>query len=117
MPGAGSLLPAFDLLMLSSRTEGTPMVLFEAMEAGVPIVATAVGGVPDVLTESEGWLVPAGSSAALAAAAGEALGNGEEAKRRAARAAERLRREFAVGPWVDAHVALYREILAGAGGS
>lgn len=116
VPGAGALLGAFDLLLLSSRTEGTPMVLFEAMEAGVPIVAAAVGGVPDVLSARDAWLVPAGDPAALAAALDAALADREEADRRATRAGERLRGEFAVGPWVDAHVALYREILARVGG-
>ena len=117
VPGAGALLGAFDLLLLSSRTEGTPMVLFEAMEAGVPIVATAVGGVPDVLSDREAWLVPAEDASALAAAVGAALADREDALRRAARAGERVRDEFAVEPWVDAHVALYREVLAGGGGA
>src|SRR5437867_3915351 len=56
---ANSLFRAFDALGISSRTEGTPMVLLEAMNAGVPVVTTAVGGVPDVLTPLEALLVPA----------------------------------------------------------
>ena len=44
VPNAGRLLKAFDVLVLSSRTEGTPMVLFEAMDAEVPVVTTRVGG-------------------------------------------------------------------------
>ena len=47
---AGECTAAFDAFALSSRTEGTPMVLFEAMAARVPIVATAVGGVPDIVS-------------------------------------------------------------------
>ncbi|HMV34112.1 MAG TPA: glycosyltransferase, partial [Gemmatimonadales bacterium] len=49
VPEAGRYFPAFDCYVLSSRTEGTPIALFEAMAASVPIVTTRVGGVPDVV--------------------------------------------------------------------
>ena len=110
--GAARLFPAFDVLLLSSHTEGTPMVLFEAMAASVPIVATSVGGVPDVLGPEGGWLVPPGSPDALAAALGEALTSPAVSRSRAASAMTRLQTKYAVSPWVDAHVALYREVLA-----
>ncbi|MHA3736966.1 glycosyltransferase family 4 protein [Pseudomonas sp. Eth.TT006] len=55
------------VLVISSRTEGTPMILLEAMQAGVPVVAFAVGGIPDVLEHRHnGLLAPPADSAALA---------------------------------------------------
>lgn len=61
---------ATDLLMLTSDTEGTPHVLLEAMGSGIPIVATAVGGIPEFVTSGEhGLLAPAGDRDGLVAAA------------------------------------------------
>src|SRR5207245_7018221 len=65
---AGKLFTAFDLFVLSSRTEGSPIVLFEAMAAGVPVIATTVGGVPDTVSTEEAVLVPPEHAPALAAA-------------------------------------------------
>jgi glycosyltransferase involved in cell wall biosynthesis len=110
--GARRLLPAFDCFVLSSRTEGTPIALLEAMAAGVPVVATTVGGVPDVVRPEEGWLVPSENPAALAAAIREALTDGRGASQRADRARARLSRDFAVGPWLERHAAFYRTIVA-----
>jgi glycosyltransferase involved in cell wall biosynthesis len=60
-------LPHFDVLALSSYTEGLPCVVLEALAAGVPAVATAVGGTPEVLVDGEcGWLTPAGNVEILA---------------------------------------------------
>ncbi len=60
---------ATDLVMLTSDTEGTPHVLLEAMGSGIPIIATAVGGIPEFVTDgTHGLLVPAGDHAALVAA-------------------------------------------------
>ena len=66
---APDLLPAFDVFTLSSRFEGLSIALVEALAAGVPSVATRVGGVPEVLAGSgAGLMVPAGDAPALAAA-------------------------------------------------
>lgn len=66
-PDAGSLLKALDIFVLSSRREGFPYVILEAMQAGLPIIATDVGGVKEALGEA-GILVPPEDPAKLAEA-------------------------------------------------
>ena len=63
-----------DALVISSRTEGTPMILLEAMQAGVPVVAFGVGGIPDVLEDRHnGLLATPADSTALARQVGTLL--------------------------------------------
>jgi glycosyltransferase involved in cell wall biosynthesis len=112
---ASELFRAFDLFVLSSRTEGTPIVLFEAMAASVPIVATAVGGVPDVVTAREATLVPPDSPQALAAAIRDVVSGGAEAVQRAANASTVLATRFAPARWLDAYEAIYQDALRAAG--
>jgi glycosyltransferase involved in cell wall biosynthesis len=109
VPDAGRLLAAFDLFALSSRTEGTPIVLLEAMAAGVPVVATAVGGVPDVVGPAEALLVPPDDPGALAGAIRDALADPAGARAKAAAAGRRLASEFAVEPWLERYEGVYRE--------
>ena len=108
---AGALFRAFDLFALSSRTEGTPIALFEAMSAGTPVVASAVGGVGDVVGVGEAWLVPAEDPKALAAAIREAFTDATAGARRAAAAAGRLATGFSAERWVEGYDAVYREAL------
>jgi glycosyltransferase involved in cell wall biosynthesis len=108
VPDAGQRFAAFDVFVLSSRTEGTPIVLFEAMAAGVPIVAARVGGVPDVVSPAEAALVAPEDPAALAAAIRTVHRDPAAARERAQRARERLLRDFAVPPWVDRYESIYR---------
>ena len=113
LPSAARLLPAFDVLVLSSRTEGTPIVLFEAMEAGVPVVATCVGGVPDVIDESTAILVPSECPTALADAIRAVHDYPERARERAALARRRLLDRYGLGPWIDRYEALYASLQGG----
>jgi len=112
VPDAAKYFAAFDLFVLSSRTEGLPMVMLEAMAAGIPIVATNVGGIPDLLSPREAMLVPPENPAALAAAIRAALDDPGAAAERARAAQLRQRAEFDVGPWSARYEALYRELLA-----
>lgn len=111
-PDAAALYRAFDVFVLSSRTEGTPISLFEAMEAEVPVVATRVGGVPDVVTEEQAILVEPEDPGALARAVRAVVGDPEAARERATRAKERLRERFAVGPWLVRYDEIYRSVSA-----
>ena len=111
VPDVDRLFKAFDCFLLSSRSEGTPMVLFEAMAAGVPIVATRVGGVPDVVGDSEAILVPPGDGAALAAAIESTLSDRPAAAARAARARLKLELEYGLDGWLDRYDEVYRSIL------
>lgn len=111
IPEAGRLCQAFDVFVLSSRTEGIPIALLEAIAAGTPVVATAVGGVPDVITPREGWLVPPDDPEALAAAIGHVLSDRSEAGERASRARHRLATKFSRERWLDQHDVVYRSAI------
>jgi len=104
---AGRLLAACDAVVLSSRTEGTPIILFEAIAARVPVVTTAVGGIPAVVSEREAVLIPPEDPAALARGIMRALDDRAGALARATAASERVAFKFAVGPWIERHVQLY----------
>jgi glycosyltransferase involved in cell wall biosynthesis len=82
------LLAAATVVVWPSRWEGQPLSLSEALMAGRPVVATAVGGIPDLLGDA-GVLVPYGDAAALREAVREVVADPEAAARLAGRAARR----------------------------
>jgi glycosyltransferase involved in cell wall biosynthesis len=100
----------FDLFVLSSVTEGLPLTLLEAMAAGTPVVATAVGGVPDVVQDA-GILVPPGDVPALAAAIRDALVGLTEQRAKALAAKERIARDYGVATMADRYDAIYHTVL------
>lgn len=109
---AGRYFPAFDTYVLSSRSEGLPIVILEAMAAGTPIVATRVGGVGDALGDGEAWLVPPEDPAALAEAIARSLADREAAAERARRARARLTTDYALDTFLDRHEEVYRGLVA-----
>jgi len=110
------LLSGIDVLTCPSDTEGTPRAVIEAMLAGVAVVATAVGGVPELLDEGRaGRLVEPDSDAALAAAVNELLADPDARQELAERGRRRANAEFGVGQMCDRVVSLYDHIDTGGG--
>jgi glycosyltransferase involved in cell wall biosynthesis len=107
-----ALLGGLDVAVLCSEREGSPLSVMEYMEAGRPIVASAVGGVPDLIEDGvEGRLVPPGSPEALANAIGEILADPGAAAAMGERARSRRRAEFDIGVSVGRVADLYEALL------
>lgn len=85
-PDATAILAAADVLAITSNKEGLPIVVLEAMAVGCPIIATAVGAIPQVLSPESAWIVPVDDDAALIRALHQALGDASPARARAAKA-------------------------------
>lgn len=95
---------------LSSRSEGMPLALLEAMAAGLPCVATSVGGVPDVIQNTSGILVPTEDPTALAEALLALLTDPDYASALGDNAARRAR-EFSADAVDSAYETLFRQLL------
>ena len=105
------LMVGSDLFVLPSHQEGLPVALMEAMSAGLPVVATTVGGVPGVVAHGQdGLLVPPGDAAALAAAVTTVAGDAELRARMAASSARHSER-FDVRRATRTIEAVYDELL------
>jgi glycosyltransferase involved in cell wall biosynthesis len=104
---------AIDAFVLPSVNEGTPVVVMEALAAGRPVVATRVGGVPDVVREGEdGFLVEVGDRDGLAERLARLAQDPALRDRMGAAGRERVLDRYAVKRLVDDVDALYRELLA-----
>lgn len=118
VPDALRLMPGFDALVLSSRTEGTPIVGLEAMGLGIPLVATRVGGVADLTGEDAALLVPSEQPEALAAALGRLLDDPRATERRRAAALDRVQEVASPALWAERYLEVYRSVAPrGEGGS
>jgi len=106
------LLAALDVLVLPSLSEASGIVLLEAGALGVPVVATAVGGIPEVVEDGvTGILVPPGQPAALADAVTRLLRNPILARAMGVAARERVEREFTLERMIAGHLAVYDGLL------
>jgi glycosyltransferase involved in cell wall biosynthesis len=111
-PDVPDVLAAMDIAVCSSDFEGTPIAILEYMDAGLPVVATAVGGVPDVLDDGvQGLLVPRRDPEALARALAELLSDPQRATAMGAHGRERRRTEFTLGVMIRRIEDLYSELV------
>jgi glycosyltransferase involved in cell wall biosynthesis len=109
----GDLLNAMDLFVLPSLWEGLPLSLVLAMGAGLPVVATRVAGLPEVVEhERTGLLVPAADAAALGSALARIVGDPGFAQRMASAAREAVLPKFGVDGYVASVAALYDRLLS-----
>lgn len=110
------ILPLLDLFVLPSLSEGFGIALVEAMAAGCPVVATAVGGIPEVVQAGRtGVLVPAGDSNALTDALADLLKDRSKARIFGRDGQRRVATQFAVSTMVHRHESLYERLLKEAG--
>jgi glycosyltransferase involved in cell wall biosynthesis len=110
----GPLYAAFDALVLPSSNEGTPVSVIEALAARTPVVATRVGGVPDVVREGDdGFLVDAGDTDALAERLARLASDPQLRERMGEAARSRVLLRYAVDRLVSDVDRLYRNLLAG----
>jgi glycosyltransferase involved in cell wall biosynthesis len=107
------LLPCLDIVVHPALMEGLGVSLLQAAAAGVPIVASAVGGIPEAVHDGvNGRLVPPNDPIGLAAAVDELLGDAGLRARLGAGGQALVREAFSVEAMVDGNLAVYRELLS-----
>jgi glycosyltransferase involved in cell wall biosynthesis len=116
MPGfknnARRYIPFFNLFAISSHTEGLPISLLEAMQASIPIVASCVGGIPDVLQDGRcGLLVNPGSEEELGHAIAHVIQNPREAGVRVTAARQRAIIAYSSRRMAEEYLEIYKGVL------
>jgi glycosyltransferase involved in cell wall biosynthesis len=107
------ILPGIDVLAMPSEWEGLPIVLLEAMAAAVPVVAHAVDGIPEAVTDGQqGFLVARGDVPALTERITRLLTEPELARRMGRSAYERVVRDFTAARMAERIAALYEQAIA-----
>lgn len=100
------------ILIIPSRAESLPYVVLEAAAAGLPIIATGVGGVPEIFGPQASELIPPDDVAALTGAIAAAIDDPEQMHCHAQTLRARVRSEFSVNTMVECNLAVYREAIA-----
>jgi len=101
---------ALDVCVLNSTREGLPLCLLEAMSFGIPVVATDVGGVGELIADGAGLLVPPQAPQALASALRSLAVQPERAQELGRNGKSRIRESYSIDHMVDRYVELYREV-------
>lgn len=101
-----ALLPGCDLFVLASFEDAFPTVLLEAMAAGLPVVASRVGGIPEITDEV---LVPPGDAEALANSIRDLLANDERRRAMGEAARQRARERFSTAAWIARLEQIYED--------
>ncbi len=109
------LLALSDVFASSSHREGLPLAVLEAMMAGLPVVATSVGDIPEVVTKETGVVVPPHHPELLADTLEDLLKNPQKRHAMGQAAYQRAMSEYSVDAWMKKLLALYREVLASQG--
>ncbi len=110
-----TLMAAADLFVMPSMWEARALAVQEALRAGLPVVASRVGGIPDLTGEDAALLVPPRDSGQLAAAVLSVLRDQDLTRRMSTAALERARALPSEADALDATVAVYRRLAAGRG--
>jgi L-malate glycosyltransferase len=112
LPNASNFLPQFEVLGLSSQSEGLPQVIYEAAWHKVPVVSTDVGGIPEFISHNEnGLLSPQNDGKKLAENIAVLLANPDLGKTFAAKSYEKLQPQFTAGNMARETLEVYREVL------
>jgi glycosyltransferase involved in cell wall biosynthesis len=106
------ILSAADVFVLSSDYEGNPLSVMEAMAAGKPVICTAVGGVPELVEDGCGLLVPPRDTQALSKAMSHLLENPNDRKSMGEKSARRAVERFDLRAMTEAYEDLYRWLIA-----
>jgi len=109
---ASRYLPAFDFTVLASSEEGFPNALMESMASGVPVVATSVGGVTELVQDGlHGRLAPFGDIHAMSEAISWMIEHPDERHQMGEASKQRIAAEFSTRRMIDATEAVYRDLL------
>jgi glycosyltransferase involved in cell wall biosynthesis len=106
------LLPGADVFILSSKREGFPMSILEAMAAGLPVIATKVGGIPEVIRDGEnGLMAPPNDPFSLAGAICRVLDDSEYAGNLGQEARLTIEKNYSLKTITDAYTKLYLSLF------